>query len=93
MISEKFAKKYCYEDISEIKNYEIALNDKTQMWHCHHILETTNHVSKRFLIKNNLYYNRPAKELIFLTAQQHKMLHHYANRGKYSKTYRLRANH
>lgn len=77
MINEGYAKKYCCEDISKIENYELAINDKTQTLDCHHKAEilpcgrfTTND-----LMKFNLYWNRPANELIFLTHKEHLRLH------------------
>lgn len=77
MISESCIKKYCCEDISLIENYDKAIKDKTQTWHCHHKAEilpcgrfTTNDL-KKF----NLYYDRPANELIFLTRSIHRSLH------------------
>ena len=36
MINEGCAKKYCCEDLSLIENYELAINDQTQTWDCHH---------------------------------------------------------
>ena len=33
-------KKYCCEDISLIENYIEAVSDDSQVWHCHHRLET-----------------------------------------------------
>lgn len=69
-------KEFCCEDISLIENYDIAIssNDK---YHCHHRLEIQDNciVSREFLIENNLYYHRPANELIFLTEKEHKRLH------------------
>lgn len=35
----KGMERYCCEDISKIENYEEAVADTTQMWHCHHRLE------------------------------------------------------
>lgn len=34
MIDESQARKYCKEDISKIKNYDLAIADTTQTWHC-----------------------------------------------------------
>lgn len=68
-------KKFCKENISLIENYEKAINDKTQMWDCHHRLEIELGVSAKQLIKMDLYYNRPASELIFLTHAEHTKLH------------------
>ena len=75
MINEKFAKKYCKEDISKIKNYDKAIADTTQVWHCHHMTETWWHCTAKELIENECYYNRKACELIFLTPAEHKALH------------------
>lgn len=40
MINENKARKYCKEDIKKIKNYDLAIADTTQVWHCHHMTET-----------------------------------------------------
>ena len=76
MINEG-VKNYCNEDISLIENYDKALADKEQTWHCHHRKELT--TSRKELIKLGEYYNRPANELIFLTPSEHSALH---NKGK-----------
>ena len=77
MICEKSAKKYCSEDLSLIENYELAINDTTQTWDCHHRGEVL--PSGRFSIddlkKFGLYYKRPAAELIFLTKAEHTHIH------------------
>lgn len=75
MINEKQAKIYCKEDISKIKNYDKAITDTTQTWHCHHMTETWWNCSKQELIDNECYYNRKACELIFLTPSEHNKLH------------------
>ena len=75
MINEKVVRKYCKEDISKIKNYDKAIADTTQVWHCHHMTETWWHCSKQDLIENECYYHRKACELIFLTPEEHKRLH------------------
>ena len=75
MINIKRVLKYCKEDISLIENYKQALEDTTQTWDCHHRLEIDLNVSKQYLIDNNLYYNRPVSELIFLTHTEHLCLH------------------
>ena len=75
MIQLSTVKKYCNEDISLIENYDKAINDDTQTWHCHHRLETDLGLSVKQLKYNNLYYNRPAPELIFLTSSEHHRLH------------------
>lgn len=73
MISFKWAKTYCKDSISLIENYDKAMIDKEQIWHCHHRRELE--ISKKELIKNDEYYNRPANELIFLTKSEHNALH------------------
>lgn len=74
MISENYAKAFCKDDISLIENYDKAIADDTQTWHCHHRRETI--FSKADLIEIGEYYNRPACELIFLTPLEHIRLHH-----------------
>ena len=66
---------FCKDDISLIENYEKTLNDNENIWDIHHRLETELGVSKQYLIDNNLYYNRPASELIFLSKSEHQKLH------------------
>lgn len=79
MINEKNAKSYCKDDISKIENYDKAIADTTQPWHCHHRLELTLDgefaLSRADLIRLNMYYNRPYFELIFLTNCEHHRLH------------------
>lgn len=75
MINEKQARKYCKEELSKIKNYDKAIADTTQTWHCHHMTETWWNCSVKDLIENECYYNRKACELIFLTPEEHKSLH------------------
>lgn len=81
-------KKYCCEDISKIENYHDALSDLNNVWHCHHKLELCDGKinSKKFLVKNGLYYNRPANELIFLSPKNHTLLHReHLHHLKFSK--------
>ena len=73
MISENRAKAFCKDDISLIENYDKAIADTTQVWHCHHRRETV--LSRKELIEISEYYNRPACELIFLTPNEHHRLH------------------
>ena len=73
MINEKNTKAFCREDFSHIENYDKAIADTTQVWHCHHRRETI--FSKSDLIEIGEYYNRPAAELIFLTPANHRRLH------------------
>lgn len=83
MISKRWLNKYCCEDISLIENYNNAITDKTQSWDCHHRLETHNSdgelrlesLTVEELKALNMYYNRPASELIFLTSSEHISMH------------------
>lgn len=86
----KNVKAYCKDDITKIENYDKAIADKTQVWHCHHRLETHKYkdrnrkewvrrdedISQEMLKAFNLYYDRPAEELIFMTVSDHHSLHH-----------------
>ena len=76
MISEDYAYAYCKEDLSKIENYEEAVNDKSKTWVCHHRTEIWWDCSAKELKDAECYYNRPAKELIFLTRGDHVALHH-----------------
>ena len=84
MISIEKAKRYCREDISHIKNYELAIADNERVWECHHINGLT--FTHKELIKMKMYYNRPASELIFLTESEHMKLH--SSFGCYAETIR-----
>ena len=73
---------FCCEPISEIENYELAVKDNFVGWVTHHRKEfEDNGYSREELKDKGLYYNRPAKELIFLRAGEHRKLHLAFNRG------------
>ena len=74
MINTYNANLFCKEDISKIENYEQALND-TEMWELHHRTEIWWNCSRQELIDNECYYDRSAKELVFLTKAEHRALH------------------
>ena len=71
------------EQIEQIENYELAKKDNFDGWNIHHRLETHNsdgekrlvNLSMDELIALDMYYNRPANELIFLTKSEHTRLH------------------
>ena len=74
---------YC-DNIENVENYEAAKKDDFKGWQCHHRLELVAtggvcDVDRQDLIDWNIYFNRPADELIFLKANEHKSLH---NKGK-----------
>ena len=80
-------KKYC-KDYENIENYDKALVDNFKGWHCHHRLEThfsdgerrLVDISQKELMALNMYYNRPAEELIFLPRSEHEAY----KKGKYT---------
>ena len=88
MINEKCAKSFCSEDIALIENYKEAISDEKKMWDIHHRRECDENgrtlFTRKKLIEKNLYFNRPASELIFVTRPMHCKLHReiYSNRGK-----------
>lgn len=69
---------FCREDANKIEGYEEAIKSEEQ-YDCHHRLELHTDGSLRFtadsLKKLDLYYNRPACELVFLPRIEHKRLH------------------
>ena len=81
--------RYC-KNYQSIENYEKAKKDNFKGWHCHHRLETHNSDGERRLVDItadelkalDMYWHRPADELIFLTTREHRSLHHKGN--KYS---------
>lgn len=75
MITEwgiKRLKRYCREPIENIKGYREAVEGDGR-YDCHHINELTFTMNE--LKKMNMYYNRPASELIILTHSQHLNWH------------------
>lgn len=76
MINEKFAYAVCKDDISIIENYDKAIADN-KMWVCHHKagILPCGRFSRKDLKKFNLYWHRPANELIFLTKSEHISIH------------------
>lgn len=81
---------YCSEEPYLIENYQEAINDKSHTWLCHHRLETHDkdgnwlplekQLLKKDLIERNLYYHRPASELIFLKKKDHQRFHRSGER-------------
>jgi hypothetical protein len=74
MINVYNVSQYCKDDLSLIENYEEAVNSP-EMWDCHHRLEIELNLSPKELKDRDLYFNRPASELIFLTHGEHSKLH------------------
>ena len=84
---EKYEKKlgrFCIAEENEhVENYEKAKADNFIGWDRHHRLETHNSDGERRLVQLskeelkalNMYYDRPAKELIWLTNSEHSKIH------------------
>lgn len=88
----KYIKRIC-KRYTEIENYEIALNDKTQTWVCHHRREVQDGFriwTKEELIKVGQYYHREPNELIFMTKSEHTSLHNLAIDPKTKKPWCVR---
>ena len=73
---------YC-KDYENIENYQKALANNFKGWDCHHHLETHTSDGERRLVDItadelkalDMYYNRPASELIFMKHNEHSSLH------------------
>lgn len=65
-------KKYCREPIENIKGYREAVESEGR-YDCHHINGLT--FTSEELKKMNMYYHRPASELIIMSRFDHKSLH------------------
>ena len=72
MINESQARKFC-KDYTLIENYEEAVNDPTQTWHCHHILGEI--LTRKQLKDHDFYYDVPPCMLKFVTKAEHRRLH------------------
>lgn len=74
-----------------IENYDKAISSNKK-YDCHHRLETHfsdgterpihAQLSKEELIALDMYFDRPANELIFLTQAEHHSLHNKYNKGR-----------
>ena len=74
-----YLKNYCSEPLELVENYQQAEADGFKGWCIHHRLEIQpdgTRVSAKELIDQNLYYGRPASELVFMRREEHISLHH-----------------
>ena len=74
--------KFCSEPLDKIEHYEEALAEGFKGWCIHHRLEIQpdgTKVSAKELIDQNLYYGRPASELVFMRNGEHTTLHNIGN--------------
>ena len=75
------------KDVTKVENYNLALADNFVNWVQHHRLETHNSDGERRLVQItaeelkalDMYYNRPAEELIWLTRAEHINIHREIN--------------
>ena len=72
MINEIQAKKFC-KDYTKIENYEEAVDDQSQVWHCHHILGEI--LTRQQLLDHDFYYDVTPCMLKFVTRAEHRRLH------------------
>ena len=75
--------KYCSEPLELVENYQQAKADNFADWCIHHRLEVQQdgtRMSRQELKDKDLYFNRPANELVFMRMPEHKSLH---NLGKH----------
>ena len=67
-------------ELRNIENFKEANEDNYMGWCIHHRLEInpdgTPGKTVKMLLAENLYYMRPASELIFLRVSEHLKLHH-----------------
>ena len=76
--SKKYNHKFCSEPLELVENYQQAEADDFKGWCIHHRLEIQpdgTRVSAKELIDHNLYYGRPASELVFMRCDEHSYLH------------------
>lgn len=84
----KYYKRYC-SDIENVENFERAKADNFKGWQLHHRLETLTSDGKRRSVditaaelkSLNMYFDRPAEELVFMTTKEHRQLHTEGKQG------------
>lgn len=69
-------KLFCKEDPSLIQNYEKTINSD-ESWAIHHRFEMSKNLTATQLDNMNMYYDRPASELIYLPKKIHDKMHWY----------------
>lgn len=68
----KNARRYCREDYTKIRGFDEAVNS-TDKYDIHHLNELT--FTRDELIKMNMYYHRPASEIVWLSHSDHRKWH------------------
>lgn len=85
---------FCRDDIRLIENFDEAITDRKNSWICHHRLECEEtpdgirYRTSESLKEANLYYDRPANELIFLKPSEHTSLHNKYRKIVHSEEYK-----
>lgn len=87
MINLRNVKEFCKE-FEKIENYQEAASS-LEIWDCHHRNEIDMNLSRQELIDRDLYYNRPASELVFLTHRDHRSLHGKGNKNMLGKKHSI----
>ena len=70
---------YCCEQLELVENYAAAKAENFKGWCIHHRLEIQpdgTRMSRQELKDKDLYFNRPASELVFMRCEEHTSLHH-----------------
>lgn len=70
--------KFCSEPLDKIEHYEEALSEGFKGWCIHHRREIQpdgTRMSRQELKDKDLYYDRPASELVFMRKREHTTLH------------------
>ena len=75
MISNRNVRQYTYEDPSLIENYAEAMASE-DLWVVHHRIEDLMIGNIDDFIRVGAYYDRPARELIFMKSSDHNSHHH-----------------
>lgn len=78
MICEYTVNKFCTGNIEEIENYDLAIADTNETWHCHHRMEIQPdgvRLSKKWMVEHDIYYGLDPCMLIFLRTSEHRALH------------------
>lgn len=95
MICYRTVKRFCKDNIEEIENYAEAIADKESTWDCHHKMELHGDYKNTLneMKMMNLYYNRPAYELVFLKHEDHLSLHHKGKKSSDETKKKISQNH
>ena len=74
--------KFCTDPLDKIEHYEEALSENFKGWCIHHRREIRpdgTRMSRQELKDKDLYYDRPASELVFMKVGEHHSLHNKGN--------------